>query len=80
MVLKQLITANGLLYEVESGSDPYYPRGAVTPISKTSIKEHDEEDDDDVDFDDANAVRAKDMDEPLRNFVLCAVSYCRYGL
>jgi len=59
----------GQLYTVESGQDPYYPRGAVMA---TDDLEADIQADDLDALDDNNLVTPSDMPPRLRDFVLCS--------
>lgn len=72
-----LNTENGQHYSVESGSDPYYPRGAVMPISSFSADTPPDEDDDDEnnDFNEETSVHPHHMERRLRDLVLCGVSF-----
>lgn len=66
-------TAVGQLYAVETGSDPYYPRGRVLAIGPDEKGDAfgDDEDSDDPDRSD-ELVDKNNMETPLRNFTLCA--------
>lgn len=70
------VTANtevGQLYAIETGSDPYYPRGRVLAIGPDEKGDAfgDDEDSDDPDRSD-DLVDKNNMERPLRNFTLCA--------
>lgn len=63
----------GQLYTVETGSDPYYPRGRVLAIGPDEKGDAfgDDEDSDDPDRSD-DLVDKNNMERPLRDFTLCA--------
>lgn len=63
----------GQLYAVETGSDPYYPRGRVMAIDSHEAGELFGDDDDDEDPDRSSELVDKDnVEPPLRDMVLCA--------
>lgn len=66
-------TAVGQLYTIETGSDPYYPRGRVLAIGPDEKGDAfgDDEDSDDPDRTD-DLVDKNNMEKPLRNLTLCA--------
>lgn len=66
-------TKVGQLYTVETGSDPYYPRGRVLAIGPDEKGDAfgDDEDSDDPDRSD-DLVDKNHMEPPLRDFTLCA--------
>jgi Na+-exporting ATPase len=80
----KVATDIGQTYEVETGSDPYYPRGVVRAIEndKPLMTESPSEDDDESsrqgngDSDDETSgpdvVSTNDMEQNLENMVLCA--------
>jgi Na+-exporting ATPase len=60
-------TKRGASYVVETGSEPFFPRGAVTPVTE-------QDDDEENDFDDATAVHPNRLEQRFRHLVLCGVS------
>ena len=78
----KVATNIGQTYEVETGSDPYYPRGVVRAIEndKPLMTESPDEDDDDAataaSSDDETSgpdvVHTDDIEQNLENMVLCA--------
>lgn len=66
-------TTTGQLYAVETGSDPYYPRGRVMAIESHEKGNVFGDDDDEDDPDRSSDLVDKDsMEPPLRDLVLCA--------
>lgn len=63
----------GQLYTIETGSDPYYPRGRVLAIGPDDNGDvfGDDDDSDDPDRTD-ELVDKNNMEKPLRDFTLCA--------
>jgi len=61
---------DGQYFAVETGSDPYYPRGRVTAIETAN----DASDDSDSEGSDSeeNVVDIHNLEKPLRDFTLCA--------
>ncbi len=76
-------TKVGTVYEVENGSDPYYPRGAVRllpqaefeatkgPLPEPPAANPEDVEDSDDDWSE-NLVNPADMDDRLRELVLCS--------
>jgi Na+-exporting ATPase len=67
--LADIDTRRGARYVVETGSDPYYPRGTVKAVTAGEAEEQDEND-----FDDAEAVHPNHLEPRFRHLVLCGVS------
>lgn len=69
-------TEKGQHYSVESGSDPFYPRGAVQAIEGFSADSPPDEGDSDEgnDFNEETSVHPHHMERRLRDLVLCGVS------
>ena len=66
-------TKTGQLYAVETGSDPYYPRGRVMAIESHEKGNVFGDDDDDDDPERSQDMIDKDtIEPPLRDMVLCA--------
>jgi Na+-exporting ATPase len=68
-------TVTGQAYTAESGSDPFYPRGIVRSAARQSIRPDSEgssSDDSDDDMDAEDVIRPSEMEEGLKNLVLCA--------
>lgn len=66
-------TKTGQLYAVETGSDPYYPRGRVMAIESHEKGDVFGDDDDDDDPERSQDMVDKDtIEPPLRDMVLCA--------
>lgn len=67
-------TRKGQHYSIESGSDPYYPRGAVQPMASFSPEAPpDAEDDEGNDYNEEISVHPHHMERRLRDLVLCGV-------
>lgn len=64
----------GQYYSVETGSDPYYPRGRVTADSGAPSDEGNSSDESDDGSSDSetNVVDIHNLEKPLRDFTLCA--------
>lgn len=66
-------TREGQMYAVETGSDPYYPRGRVMAIGPDEKGQVFGDDDDDTDpARDYDLVDKDSIEPPLRDFTLCA--------
>jgi Na+-exporting ATPase len=72
-------TVTGQAYTAESGSDPFYPRGIVRSAARravqtsgTSTPTGSSSDDSDDDMDAEDVIRPSQMEEGLKNLVLCA--------
>ncbi|KAL7006511.1 hypothetical protein EMMF5_003932 [Cystobasidiomycetes sp. EMM_F5] len=69
----ELDTKHGQIYAVESGSDPYYPRGRVMVIDSYADGDKFGQDDDSDDEEWAHRlVNQNTIEPPLRDMVLCA--------
>ena len=65
-------TASGQLYSVESGSDPYYPRGRIMAITSHDQNDVFNDDDDDDSRGSDDLVHKDNLLGPLRDMVLCS--------
>lgn len=68
----------GQHYSIESGSDPFYPRGAVQAISgfsQDSLPDDQSDSDSDNDYNEETSVHPHHMERRLRDLVLCGVSH-----
>lgn len=78
-------TSKGQHYSVESGSEPFYPRGAVRPIAQFDASkppeegEGDEDEDEGNDFNEESSVHPHHMERRLRDLVLCGVRSSQIG-
>ena len=65
-------TASGQLYSVESGSDPYYPRGRIMAISSHDQNDVFDDDDDEESDRSDDLIHNDNLLGPLRDMVLCS--------